>query len=125
MAKLGAGDDRWIVKERDDGKNVNNWHWSETNLTQWSKEQLGNRLKDLVVREDAQGAFKILSLETMEGDVTIQSRKQKKFPLCAHPPRPHGRDCASPPYAVLTAPFFSLQFKVRARADDRVGGPAV
>lgn len=29
--------DRWIVKERDDGKNVNNWHWSERDLTGWAK----------------------------------------------------------------------------------------
>ena len=40
MAKVGEGDERWIVKEREDGKNCNGWHWSETNLTEWSKEQL-------------------------------------------------------------------------------------
>ena len=27
MAKWGEGDPRWIVEHRDDGKNVNNWHW--------------------------------------------------------------------------------------------------
>ena len=27
MAKWGEGDPRWIVEERDDGTNVNNWHW--------------------------------------------------------------------------------------------------
>ena len=26
MAKAGQGSDRWIVKEREDGTNVNNWH---------------------------------------------------------------------------------------------------
>ena len=28
MAKVGEGDERWIVKEREDGKNCNGWHWS-------------------------------------------------------------------------------------------------
>jgi hypothetical protein len=27
MAKLGETDPRWIVAERTDGTNVNNWHW--------------------------------------------------------------------------------------------------
>lgn len=27
MAKVGEGDPRWIVTGREDGKNVNNWHW--------------------------------------------------------------------------------------------------
>ena len=27
MAKWGQGDPRWIVEERPDATNVNNWHW--------------------------------------------------------------------------------------------------
>ena len=83
MAKLGEGDGRWIVKERDDGKNCNNWHWSETNLTQWSKEQLTEGLVGIVAMEEgsAKGWCKITALDKMSGDVTVQSRKQKKFPL--------------------------------------------
>ena len=27
MALKGEGDPRWIVTNRDDGRNVNNWHW--------------------------------------------------------------------------------------------------
>jgi len=27
MAKWGTGDPRWIVEERADATNVNNWHW--------------------------------------------------------------------------------------------------
>lgn len=30
MAKWGEGDPRWIVEERPDATNVNNWHWSVT-----------------------------------------------------------------------------------------------
>ena len=29
MAKWGEGDPRWIVEERSDSHNVNNWHWKE------------------------------------------------------------------------------------------------
>ena len=28
MAKWGEGDPRWIVEDRPDSTNVNNWHWS-------------------------------------------------------------------------------------------------
>lgn len=31
MAKYGEGDARWIVEERKDGTNVNNWHWYAIN----------------------------------------------------------------------------------------------
>lgn len=27
MARWGEGDPRWIVEERPDATNVNNWHW--------------------------------------------------------------------------------------------------
>ena len=29
MAKWGEGDPRWIVEQRADSHNVNNWHWKE------------------------------------------------------------------------------------------------
>ena len=29
MAKWGEGDPRWIVEDRPDATNVNNWHWYE------------------------------------------------------------------------------------------------
>jgi len=83
MAKQGEGDARWIVKERDDGTNCNNWHWSEKNLTEWSKEQLTNLLVGIFSLEESSGKgwCKITSLDACTGDVTVQSRKQKKFPL--------------------------------------------
>ena len=83
MAKLGEGDERWIVKEREDGANCNNWHWSEKNLTPWSKEKLTELLVGVAaIEEDStKGSCKITALEKMEGEVTVQSRKQKKFPL--------------------------------------------
>ena len=32
MAKWGEGDPRWIVEERPDATNVNNWHWYDNLL---------------------------------------------------------------------------------------------
>ena len=39
MAKWGEGDPRWIVEERPDATNVNNWHWTEKNADHWSKQK--------------------------------------------------------------------------------------
>jgi len=83
MAKLGEGDDRWIVRERDDGQNCNGWHWSEKDLTPWSKERLTTLLVGISAFEadSKKGKCTITELEKMTGEVTVQSRKQKKFPL--------------------------------------------
>jgi len=32
MARYGEGDPRWIVEERPDALNVNNWHWYESSF---------------------------------------------------------------------------------------------
>ena len=80
MAKFGEGDERWIVKEREDGKNCNGWHWSEVNLNDWSKERLKELLCVAIV-ENSTGVCKVTEMEKCSGDVTVQSRKQKKFPL--------------------------------------------
>ena len=71
MAKVGEGDERWIVKERDDGKNCNGWHWSETNLSQWSKDRLTELLVGLVAMDEdsAKGWCKRTGLEKCTGDV--------------------------------------------------------
>lgn len=31
MARFGEEDPRWIVQDREDGANVNGWHWVEKN----------------------------------------------------------------------------------------------
>ena len=52
MAKWGEGDPRWIVEERADATNVNNWHWSEKNANKWSKEKLKILLKGTKIEND-------------------------------------------------------------------------
>jgi len=76
MAKWGEGDPRWIVEERPDAVNVNNWHWVEKNATLWSKD----RLKSLFIGKSLdQGAVKVelTEFKKLEGEATANNRKAK------------------------------------------------
>jgi len=76
MAKWGEGDPRWIVEDRPDATNVNNWHWTEKNACQWSKE----KLKELLVNfkfDTSVGKCTITELEKCEGDASANNRKAK------------------------------------------------
>lgn len=81
MAKLGEGDQRWIVKERDDGRNVNSWHWEERDQSEWAKKRLRELLADLAPLDDAAGACKVVSVDSIAGEVSLQSRKQRRFAI--------------------------------------------
>ncbi|KAM4679263.1 activator of 90 kDa heat shock protein ATPase homolog 2-like isoform 2-T2 [Amazona ochrocephala] len=76
MAKWGQGDPRWIVEERADGTNVNNWHWTERDATSWSKGKLKELLVGLVVEGEA-GRCEISDLKHVEGEASCNSRKGK------------------------------------------------
>nr|CAD7197856.1 unnamed protein product [Timema douglasi] len=52
MAKWGEGDPRWIVEERPDATNVNNWHWTEKNACAWSVDKLKELLVNLPMESD-------------------------------------------------------------------------
>ncbi|KAF8385552.1 ahsa-1 [Pristionchus pacificus] len=76
MAKWGEGDPRWIVEERPDATNVNNWHWSEKNATPWSKDRLKELLEGLKF-EDGSTSVELTSIKRMEGEATANNRKAK------------------------------------------------
>lgn len=76
MAKWGEGDPRWIVEERPDATNVNNWHWTEKNATPWSKDKLKALLQDFVVSGSGQEC-KVVEIEKLEGEATANNRKGK------------------------------------------------
>ncbi|XP_005385799.1 PREDICTED: activator of 90 kDa heat shock protein ATPase homolog 2 isoform X2 [Chinchilla lanigera] len=76
MAKWGQGDPRWIVEEREDGTNVNNWHWTERDATSWSKAKLREALVGLVVESEA-GRCETTELKQVEGEASCSSRKGK------------------------------------------------
>lgn len=77
MAKWGEGDPRWIVEERADSHNVNNWHWKEIDSSPWSKDYLKKLLTEIVLDDGKTGMVKIIDVPTLEGEATCSIRKQK------------------------------------------------
>ncbi|XP_013398700.1 activator of 90 kDa heat shock protein ATPase homolog 1 [Lingula anatina] len=76
MAKWGEGDPRWIVEERADATNVNNWHWTEKNASNWSKDKIKNLLTGLKVECD-DGWCEIKEVTKVEGEASASNRKAK------------------------------------------------
>ncbi|XP_011306173.1 activator of 90 kDa heat shock protein ATPase homolog 1 [Fopius arisanus] len=76
MAKWGEGDPRWIVEERPDATNVNNWHWTEKNACAWSKEKIKELFKNFKIEGDEMSA-KITDIETCDGEAVVNNRKGK------------------------------------------------
>jgi len=76
MALWGQGDPRWIVEERPDSTNVNNWHWTERDATTWSKEKLKKMFMELK-EETEEGSWKIDEVKNISGEATINNRKGK------------------------------------------------
>lgn len=81
MAKIGEGDPRWIVTERQDGANVNGWHWQEKNCMGFAKERLTELLVGLQADIPAmEGNATVTELNKIEGDAALNIRKgNKKF----------------------------------------------
>ncbi|KAM3833906.1 activator of 90 kDa heat shock protein ATPase homolog 1-like [Diretmus argenteus] len=76
MAKWGEGDPRWIVEERADATNVNNWHWTERDATNWSSDKLKSLLLGLSV-ENEEGSCEVMEVSKVEGEASINNRKGK------------------------------------------------
>lgn len=77
MAKWGEGDPRWIVEERPDAKNVNNWHWTEKNASNWSKDKLTDLLTAVQLDDDKIGVVGVTELSSIEGEAIANNRKAK------------------------------------------------
>ncbi|XP_026164126.1 activator of 90 kDa heat shock protein ATPase homolog 1-like isoform X5 [Mastacembelus armatus] len=76
MAKWGEGDPRWIVEERADATNVNNWHWTERDVSGWSSERLRQLLLRLRV-EGPEGVCQVTDINKLDGEASINNRKGK------------------------------------------------
>jgi len=77
MAKWGEGDPRWIVEERPDATNVNNWHWTEKNADLWSKSKIKEIFTNLVVEDPKVGNVVIEEVEKVDGEARVNNRKGK------------------------------------------------
>jgi len=76
MAKWGEGDPRWIVEERPDATNVNNWHWTEKNACAWSQEKLKDLLLGLCIKSDLAEVW-LTDMDKIEGEAVANNRKGK------------------------------------------------
>ncbi|KFK38570.1 hypothetical protein AALP_AA3G130700 [Arabis alpina] len=81
MAKFGEGDKRWIVEDRPDGTNVHNWHWSETNCLEWSRNFFTKQFSGAVILSGEGNLFiKVNKIEKLEGEAYVNVRKGKIIP---------------------------------------------
>ncbi|XP_034963897.1 activator of 90 kDa heat shock protein ATPase homolog 1 isoform X1 [Zootoca vivipara] len=76
MAKWGEGDPRWIVEQRADATNVNNWHWTERDASNWSSEKLKSLLLGIRA-ENAEGTCEVTEVSKLDGEASINNRKGK------------------------------------------------
>lgn len=77
MAKWGEGDPRWIVEERPDATNVNNWHWTEKNATPWSKDRIQTLFKEFPIKHDSAVQCRVVAADKVDGEATANNRKGK------------------------------------------------
>lgn len=76
MAKWGEGDSRWIVEDREDGKNVGAWHWEERNMRDWAEKRLQQMISEGAPRTSAGDCTVVLaSLKELKGDCHLHTRK--------------------------------------------------
>lgn len=76
MAKWGEGDPRWIVEKRADATNVNNWHWTERDVSSWSTDKLKELLRAVVVKNE-DGNCEVTEITSLDGEASINNRKGK------------------------------------------------
>ncbi|EKX34644.1 hypothetical protein GUITHDRAFT_90426 [Guillardia theta CCMP2712] len=85
-AEVGKGDPRWIVQDREDGRNCGSWHWEERDMMPWSRQQLAERVKgvrsEMSNFEGLSGYLEVVNVTSMTGDCVIHLRKGRLWPLC-------------------------------------------
>ena len=77
MAALNERDERWIVQERADGANCNNWHWTFKDVTARTKAALDVRLKAVEFPPGLEGC-RITSCSAT-GECSLSNRKGRLF----------------------------------------------
>lgn len=81
MAKWGEGDDRWKVAEMgEQGRNVNSWHWEESNVLPWCEKRLNEILNDVELVNEKDLKVVTEGKVKVSGDAIINRRKGKVIP---------------------------------------------
>ena len=79
MAKFDEADPRWIVKDREDGTNVNGWHWEEKDLLPRFQTALNEQLLGHTLFENDVGKVAIKKIDSCTGEFSGNQRKGKRF----------------------------------------------
>ena len=83
MAKWGEGDDRWKVQELGTtGRNVNGWHWEESDVLPWAKRRLSELFPSTLVLLSGDGGLEVTAdgKVSVSGEAVINRRKGKVIP---------------------------------------------
>ncbi|KNH07109.1 hypothetical protein XU18_2154 [Perkinsela sp. CCAP 1560/4] len=75
MAEIGKGDPRWIVNDREDGNNVNRWHWDQKDKTEATHESLKKLFLGRTLHVAPDFEISSIDLKSFTGDVTVANRK--------------------------------------------------
>lgn len=78
MALKGEGDPRWVVRERQDGRNVNGWHWADKDVSSWAHSRLKELINSDIVAAPVAGEHfgaKVDNVDSVDGDATLYNRK--------------------------------------------------
>lgn len=79
MAKWGEGDPRWLVQEREDGVNVNGWHWEEKDRMAWARERIASMLEGLTANAAPLHAeLRVNKVSKIDGEASVSMRKGGK-----------------------------------------------
>jgi len=78
MAKIGEGDERWIVNDLGiTGRNVGRWHWADEDVLHWCKDELKKRLKGIECYSKGNMRFVTTQVNQVDGEASIMNRKRK------------------------------------------------
>jgi hypothetical protein len=66
-------DPRWLVEPRQDGTNVNGWHWQDKNRFAWAKERLEQAVPELPPAQT--GNARITKVTDVVGEVREKAGK--------------------------------------------------
>lgn len=77
MALQGEGDPRWVVRQREDGRNVNGWHWEDKDVSAWAKDRIKELLSEpcCTVQGPDNTNVAVEKVESVDGDATLYNRK--------------------------------------------------
>jgi hypothetical protein len=79
MAKFDEADPRWIVRDREDGTNVNGWHWEEKDLLPRFQAALNEQLLGHTLFENDVGKVSVKKIDSCTGEFSGNQRKGKRF----------------------------------------------